>query len=172
MHDEAKKHGLASSGKRVMMCPYTGKMLQAKVFFGPVYYQRLKHLVAEKIHARASGPLVTKTRQPTDGRARDGGQRFGEMERDAGISHGATAFLTERLMYSSDRYCVDVCRRCGFLASRGSQSTEGFWCATCKRFDTGATVTIPFGWKLLTQELAAVSIGMSLKMDVETLVEG
>ncbi|KAI0470649.1 DNA-dependent RNA polymerase 2 rpb140 [Xylariaceae sp. FL0804] len=110
-----REHGYQSRGFEIMYHGHTGKKLRAQVFFGPTYYQRLRHMVDDKIHARARGPVQIMTRQPVEGRARDGGLRFGEMERDCMIAHGAAAFLKERLFEVSDAYRVHICEICGLM---------------------------------------------------------
>jgi DNA-directed RNA polymerase II subunit RPB2 len=121
------------------------------VFIGPVYYQRLKHLVSDKIHARAKGPNATLTRQPMEGRSRDGGLRFGEMERDSMIAHGTARFLKERLFDESDPYNVMVCEKCGNIATTRTE------CKICST-DKLSNVNIPYVSKLVIQELNAMLI--------------
>ena len=98
------RHGFSYSGKDMVTSGISGAPLEALIFMGPVYYQKLKHMVLDKMHARARGPRVVLTRQPTEGRSRDGGLRLGEMERDCLIGYGASMLLLERLMISSDQF--------------------------------------------------------------------
>ena len=113
------RHGYNYAGKEFLTSGITGESLSAYVFFGPVYYQKLKHMVMDKMHARSKGPRAVLTRQPTEGRSRDGGLRLGEMERDCLIGYGASMLLLERLMISSDIFEVDVCGKCGLLGYSG-----------------------------------------------------
>ena len=113
------QHGFNYAGKDYLTSGITGEPLTAYVFFGPVFYQKLKHMVLDKMHARSKGPRAVLTRQPTEGRSRDGGLRLGEMERDCLIGYGASMLLLERLMISSDIFEVDVCDGCGLLGYSG-----------------------------------------------------
>lgn len=149
--------GFSYSGKDMLYSGITGECLQAYIFFGPIYYQKLKHMVLDKMHARARGPRAVLTRQPTEGRSRDGGLRLGEMERDCVIAYGASQLLLERLMLSSDAFEVDVCNNCGLMGYHS-------WCVTCKSLDHVIKMTIPYAAKLLFQELLSMNIAPRLKL--------
>src|SRR5262245_16550408 len=118
------------------------------------------------MHARARGPRQALTRQPTEGRARDGGLRLGEMERDCLIAYGSSQLLLERLMLSSDKFDVEVCGTCGligtFTGAPPRLSMIGYrgWCQTCKSSKDVVSITIPFACKLLFQELMSMNIGI------------
>lgn len=151
------KCGYQMRGNEVLYNGQTGRKLEAMVFFGPTYYQRLKHMVDDKIHSRARGPVQILTRQPVEGRSRDGGLRFGEMERDCMISHGASQFLKERLFEQSDMYRVHVCDICGLIAVADLKKNT-FECRRCKNKTQISQVKMPYACKLLFQELMAMSI--------------
>ena len=153
-----EENNFESSGNEILYNGFNGKQLDCKIFMGPTYYQRLKHMVEDKIHSRSTGPMVLLTRQPAEGRARDGGLRFGEMERDCMIAHGSLQFLKERMIDVSDNYRVFVCKECGLF---GSVNTEEniYNCKNCKNYINFAEVRIPYACKLLMQELSTMSIG-------------
>ncbi len=153
--------GFAEDGREVMYHPYTGKRLKGRVFIGPTFYQRLKHMVVDKIHARAKGKIVGLTRQPVDGRANGGGLRWGEMERDCGVASGASAVLHERMMLSSDAYEAPICKTCGLIGTAVTDFFGEFTCKVCQQKSV-ETVTMPYAGKLLMQEL--MSMGISPKI--------
>ncbi|KIO33829.1 hypothetical protein M407DRAFT_229733 [Tulasnella calospora MUT 4182] len=156
-----RSKGYQSRGLEVMYHGHTGKKLQAQVYLGPTYYQRLKHMVDDKIHSRARGPVQILTRQPVEGRSRDGGLRFGEMERDCMISHGIAAFLKERLFDASDAYRLHVCDICG-LTAIANLKKQSFECRACKNKVAISQMHIPYAAKLLLQELQAMNIATRL----------
>ncbi|KAJ3360468.1 DNA-dependent RNA polymerase II, partial [Kappamyces sp. JEL0680] len=157
-------HGFQSRGFEVLYNGHTGKKLNAQIYTGPTYYQRLKHMVDDKIHSRARGPVQILTRQPVEGRSRDGGLRFGEMERDCMISHGAANFLKERLFDASDAYRIHVCDLCGLMAIAHLKKNS-FECRVCKNKTQISQIHLPYACKLLFQELMAMNISPRLMVD-------
>jgi DNA-directed RNA polymerase II subunit RPB2 len=159
--------GYESYGNELMYNGLTGEQLETNIFIGPVFYQRLKHMVADKQHSRSIGPMVNLTRQPAEGRSRDGGFRIGEMERDVMIAHGMTRFCKERMYDVSDKYNVHVCKKCGMIASfndgkKNKLHTSGDFsihlCKTCDNRTDFAKVDIPYAYKLMSQELQTINI--------------
>ncbi|KAJ2509363.1 DNA-directed RNA polymerase III complex subunit Rpc2 [Coemansia sp. RSA 1939] len=150
--------GYSYSGKDYVTSGITGEPVGAYIFSGATYYQRLKHMVADKMHARARGPRAVLTRQPTEGRSRDGGLRLGEMEKDCLIGYGASMLLLERLMISSDVFEVHVCEACGYIGYKG-------WCQMCRSSKAMIPIKIPYACKLLFQELQSMNILPRLVME-------
>jgi len=149
--------GMEPYGNEILYNGFTGRQMETNIFVGPVFYQRLRHCSADKMHSRASGPLVMLTRQPAEGRAREGGLRFGEMERDAVAAHGMSEFTKERLMECSDAFRCFSCRDCGLLAV--ANPVEGIWaCRGCGNTTNFSHIEIPYAYKLLLQELESMCI--------------
>lgn len=149
--------GMEPGGNEILYNGYTGRQMDTSIFIGPCYYQRLRHCSADKIHSRACGPLVMLTRQPAEGRARDGGLRFGEMERDCVAAHGITEFTKERLMECSDGFQCWSCGDCGILAIANPK--ESIWtCKGCGNTTNFRCIQVPYAYKLLLQELEAMCI--------------
>jgi DNA-directed RNA polymerase beta subunit/intein/homing endonuclease len=149
--------GYEANGNELMYNGLTGEQIECDVFMGPVFYQRLKHMVNDKQHSRSIGPMVNLTRQPAEGRSRDGGLRFGEMERDGMLSHGASRFTKGRMYDASDKYQVFVCKKCGLIASYNDQ-LHIHHCRTCDNRVDFAYVEIPYACKLLFQELITMNV--------------
>ena len=149
--------GYEAHGNELLYNGLTGEQHECCVFTGPVFYQRLKHMVADKQHSRSIGPMVNLTRQPAEGRSRDGGLRFGEMERDTTVAHGAARFTKERLFDVSDKYSVYACKKCGMIASY-NDAVHIHRCRTCDNRTDFAYVQIPYACKLLFQELITMNI--------------
>ena len=144
-------------GNEILYNGKTGEQLHTNIFMGTTYYQRLKHMSGDKIHSRATGPIVSATRQPSEGRASYGGLRFGEMERDCMIAHGASHFLYERMIKLSDDFSVYVCNKCGLVIS-GNKQLNLYKCNNCNNYTSVHKVNIPYACKLLMQELQTMSI--------------
>ena len=140
----------------------TGEQLESHIFIGPAFYQRLKHMVSDKEHSRAIGPMVVMTRQPAEGRSRDGGLRFGEMERDCMVSHGASRFTKDRIYHASDSYEIFTCQKCG-LISVFNYEKNIHMCKTCGNSTHFNKVQVPYAFKLLIQELITMNIAPRIK---------
>eukprot|EP00747_Dinoflagellata_sp_TGD_P165070 gnl/TRDRNA2_/TRDRNA2_185877_c0_seq1.p1 gnl/TRDRNA2_/TRDRNA2_185877_c0~~gnl/TRDRNA2_/TRDRNA2_185877_c0_seq1.p1 ORF type:complete len:1182 (-),score=253.27 gnl/TRDRNA2_/TRDRNA2_185877_c0_seq1:85-3630(-) len=149
--------GFQRFGNERVFNGHTGRPLTNKIYVGPVYYQRLKHMVSDKVQSRSRGPLQTLTRQPTEGRAKEGGLRFGEMERDCIISHGSAKFLKERLLDVSDAFRIHVCDTCGLFAIAKLNKNQ-FECKLCKDKAKVSQIVMPYAAKLLFQEMMTMNI--------------
>ena len=149
--------GMHPYGNEILYNGQTGEMMEAEIFMGPTFYQRLKHMVIDKKHSRSRGPIVSLTRQPCEGRSRDGGLRVGEMERDCMLSHGISMFTKERLMDVSDPFTTGFCKSCGTLAVVNPLENI-YSCGTCGIRTQFEMKTIPYAVKLWSQELEAMHI--------------
>lgn len=154
--------GWEKMGNEVLYHGKTGEMIDAMVFMGPTYYLSLKHMVQDKLHSRANGPSVLLTRQPTEGRSRDGGLRVGEMERDVILSHGIMQFLKERLFDCSDKYFVHICKQTGMIAAVNPDA--GVYKSLYAKDNTTdfVKVQIPYASKLFLQELMGFGLAPRL----------
>jgi DNA-directed RNA polymerase beta subunit len=152
---ELSKYGFESHGWETMINGMTGEMMNAQIFMGPTFYQRLKHMVDDKMHARAKGQVTILVRQPTEGRSKEGGLRFGEMEKDGTNGHGTASFLLDRLFYNSDPFKIPLCRKCGIMTNATNE------CQKCKG-DKVVMTNIPYASKLLTTELTALNLGIQI----------
>ena len=150
-------NGFSYDGKDILYSGLTGEPLNCFVFSGPIFYQRLKHMVIDKIHGRSRGQRTALTRQPTEGRSKEGGMRLGEMERDCLVGYGASCLLLERLMLSSDLFIASICAKCGYLGMKG-------FCQYCGDGSNMNDIKMPYAFKLLTQELMSMNIKVKFKM--------
>lgn len=162
--EKMEKEGMENDGKEVMYNGLTGRKYEARICFGPTYYQRLKHLVADKIHARAKGPYQLLTRQPLEGRSKNGGPRVGEMETGSLISHGLSLTMKERFMECSDKSKFYVCNKCGLLAI-ANEKENLYECRACSTSTDISAIEIPYASKVFIQMV--YSMGISLRLITE-----
>lgn len=159
--------GFERHGNERMVSGITGELLDATIFMGLAFYQRLRHMTYDKIHSRTRGPCTILTRQPTEGRSNNGGLRMGEMERDCLVSHGASEVILERFLHSSDTYTAPMCRACGRMGVHAfnklfgeNRRGEAAQCFNCEGGDM-VDVTVPYAYKLTLQEMGAMGIAVS-----------
>lgn len=164
---ELQNLGYESYGNELLYNGLTGEQLETSIYIGPVFYQRLKHMVTDKQHSRSIGPMVNLTRQPAEGRSRDGGFRIGEMERDVMIAHGISRFCRERMYDVSDKYSTHICNKCGMIAAFNDGKKNRMYdtadfsvhtCNTCDNHSDFSKVEIPYAYKLMSQELQTINV--------------
>lgn len=155
-----EKTGYNNDGKETMYHGITGRKMEATILIGPCYYQKLHHMVSNKLQARARGPVALLTKQPTAGRAKQGGLRLGEMEKDCLLAHGAALLLKER--FGSDKFVIPVCMTCGLVAI--DDKTKGKrYCPVCKKSEI-LEAEMSYSFKLMLDELKCLGIYPKIKV--------
>jgi DNA-directed RNA polymerase subunit B len=160
LENQLRDMGFRFDGKETMYNGITGKIMQAKIFIGSMYYLKLKYMVANKMHARASGKVTMLTRQPIEGRSRGGALRLGEMEQQALVAHGSSLLLKER--YDSDKVIVHICTKCGAIAIKDTLRNR-IICPVCNSNEIEA-VEISYAFKLLLEELQGMHIATHFEL--------
>ena len=160
LEKQLEESGFRYDGKETMYNPITGKKIIAKIFIGSLYYLKLKYMVANKLHGRASGKIALLTRQPIEGRSRGGALRLGEMEQQALVAHGASLLLKER--YDSDKIVLYICENCGSIAVEDTIRNK-IYCPICSSEDT-EPIEISYAFKLLLEELQGLHIQTKFKL--------
>ena len=160
LEDQLKSLGFRYDGKETMFNGITGKRMDVKIFIGNLYYLKLKHMVGNKIHGRASGKVALLTRQPVEGRSRGGALRLGEMEQQALVAHGASLLLKER--YDSDKVVLPICKNCGTIAVEDTIRNKTY-CPICNSEEV-EPVEVSYAFKLLLEELQGLHIKTKLEL--------
>ena len=158
---ELLKMGFRENGTETMYNGVTGEHYKAKIFIGNMYYLKLKHMVANKIHSRARGPIQLLTRQPTEGRAKEGGLRLGEMEKDTFVAHGASLLLKER--FDSDKTTVPVCENCGLIVVYDVRKNT-YYCPVCGENVEISNIEMSYAFKLILDEFKSMTIYPKLRL--------